>query len=127
HVEDQSSASWPSFRSQSHSGLDRPASCEDKHAPLTRRASGCFKERIGVLTRVLSTCAVIPFFGMSCDSAQLRREASALHRVAFNRDVPDEVPHRYTQARHVAVSDGSIAGSNWMQRVVAQRADLEAL
>jgi len=64
---------------------------------------------------------------MSCDPAQLRREASALHRVAFNRDVPDEVAQRYTEAHHVAFSDVSITGSNWMQRVVAQRADLEAL
>jgi hypothetical protein len=64
---------------------------------------------------------------MSCDPIQLRREASALHRAAFGRDVPNEVAQKYVEAHHVVRSLVDITESNWMQRVLAKRIDLEAL
>jgi len=63
---------------------------------------------------------------MSGDLAQLRREASALHRAAFGRDVFEEVTQRYTEAHCVALRVNTNE-SEWMQRALEQRADLEAL
>jgi hypothetical protein len=64
---------------------------------------------------------------MSCDPAQLRREASALHRAAFGRDVSGEVAERYAEAHRGAVLRVDIIESKWMQRVLEEGADLEAL
>jgi hypothetical protein len=82
---------------------------------------------MSVVTFLAPARPVGSFFGMSCDLAQLRREASALHRVAFNRDVPDEVTQRYAEAHHVAFSRVDVTDSEWMQRALEEGTDLEAL
>jgi hypothetical protein len=79
------------------------------------------------VTPVSPAGAVTPFFCMSCDPAQLRREASALHRAAFGRDVPEEVAQQYAEAHGVALLRVDITASKWMQRVLEKGADLEAL
>ncbi len=64
---------------------------------------------------------------MSCDPAQLRREASALHRAVFSRDVFEEVARRYAEAHRIVLLRVDITESEWMRRVLEKRADLEAL
>src|SRR5262249_28493298 len=64
---------------------------------------------------------------MSYDPGQLRREASALHRAAFGRDVAEEVAQRYTEAHRGALLRVDSADSKWMQRVLERGIDLEAL
>jgi hypothetical protein len=71
--------------------------------------------------------AAIPFFEVSCDPGQLRREASALHWAAFGREVPEEVAQRYAEAHGVALLRVDITQSRWMQRVLEEGTDLEAL
>ncbi len=64
---------------------------------------------------------------MSSDPIQLRREASALHRAAFGRDVSGEVAERYAEAHRLALLQVDITEPKWMQRVLEEGADLEAL
>jgi hypothetical protein len=64
---------------------------------------------------------------MSCDPVQLRHQASAIHRAAFGRDVSEEVAQRYAEAHRVALLRVDIAESKWMQRIIEEGADLEAL
>jgi len=66
------------------------------------------------------------FSDMSCDPAQLRREASAIHRAAFGRDVSEEVAQRYAEAHQGALLRVDITESTWMQRALEEGADLEA-
>lgn len=67
------------------------------------------------------------FFGMSGDLEQLRREASALHRATFGRDIFEEIAQRYADAHCAALFQDSTTESEWMQRVLEKGADLEAL
>jgi hypothetical protein len=71
---------------------------------------------------------VPPFFlGTICDPAQFWREASAIHRAVFGREVSEEVAKRYAEAHGVALSRVDITQSRWMQRILEKGADLEAL
>ncbi len=79
------------------------------------------------MTLVSPAGAVTHFFSTSFDPAQLRREASALHRAAFGRDVSEEVAQRYTEAHSIALLRVDIAESKWMQRALEEGTDLEAL
>lgn len=57
---------------------------------------------------------------------ELLREAAALHRAAFDREVPEEVARRYAAA-HRALPRITEAERAWMKRALDAEADLEAL
>jgi hypothetical protein len=64
---------------------------------------------------------------MSPDPGQLRREAAALHRAVFGREVPEEVAQRYAEAHRAAMLRVDTTQARWMQRVLEEGTDLEAL
>lgn len=71
--------------------------------------------------------AAIAFFDVGCDPTQLRREASALHRAAFSRDISEEVARRYAEAHAIALPQLDISQRRWMRQVLENGADLEAI
>ena len=64
---------------------------------------------------------------MSCDPEHLWHEACALHRAVFGFEAPKQVGQRYVEAHGFVLSRMDATDSNWMQRVLDIRADLEAL
>jgi hypothetical protein len=61
------------------------------------------------------------------ESEQLRREASALHRAVFGRDIPEEIAVRYAKAHPLTLSGADGSQWTWMQRVLNAGFDVEAL
>ena len=58
---------------------------------------------------------------------RLRREVSVLHWAAFGRVVPEEIIQRYIDAHCTVMSQLDIAQSQWLERVIEEKNDLEAL